>query len=230
MIENNFFEKFFFEQTFNPIALYKICLLYTSIPMKSGPVIRRACRYSQIACATAAMWSSLKLSLSDEPRCPEAVSYTHLRVNKGPPFFVRPNGARRPAGCLFRRGDVRCVENIVYFVRGSTSFSKNEATSCGLTEKNLSSTVTQTPSWQRPMQNTPPRLIRSLSCLLYTSILGKVEYFPPLVEDFAARGTVAGQQAEQRHYYRAFAAARFADEAAEGVVGEREGDVYKRQV
>ena len=24
MIENNFFEKFFFEQTFNPIALYKI--------------------------------------------------------------------------------------------------------------------------------------------------------------------------------------------------------------
>ena len=24
VIENNFFEKFFFEQTFNPIALYKI--------------------------------------------------------------------------------------------------------------------------------------------------------------------------------------------------------------
>ena len=54
---------------------------------------------------------------------------------------------------------------------------------------------------------------------------GQAEDVPPLVQNFAARLGSRGQQAEQRHQHRAFAASRLAYEAAEGVLRDGEGDV-----
>ena len=56
---------------------------WVSLPMKSGPSVPWAARYSQIACVVAAMWSSLKDVDSDEPRWPEVPKATRCSTTDG---------------------------------------------------------------------------------------------------------------------------------------------------
>ena len=47
-----------------------------SAPTNSGPSVPSLVRYSTIAWEVAAMWSSLKVVDSDEPRCPDVPNAT----------------------------------------------------------------------------------------------------------------------------------------------------------
>ena len=47
-----------------------------SAPTNSGPSVPSLVRYSTIAWVVAAMWSSLKVVDSDEPRCPDVPNAT----------------------------------------------------------------------------------------------------------------------------------------------------------
>jgi len=59
-----------------------------SFPRKSGPSIPAFARCSQTAWTTARMWSSLKESERDDPRCPEVPKDTRCPGSSGSGFPV----------------------------------------------------------------------------------------------------------------------------------------------